>query len=80
MTLRGRYFYEYCIKIVDGTYCDSDFNFSYDNELNELIKVFSESERFNKLTEEQKREFAALCFVDIWEPTYRKQFCDNDKN
>ena len=80
LTLRGRYFYEYCLKIVDGTYRDSDFNFSYDNELNELIKVFAESERFNKLTEEQKRKSAALCFVNIWEPNYRKQFCDNDKN
>lgn len=80
LTVRGRYFYEYCLKIANGTYYDSDFNFSYDNELNELNKVFAESERFNKLTEEQKRKFAALFYVNFWEPNYRKQFCDNDKN
>lgn len=80
LTLRGRYFYEYCLKIANGTYRDSDFNFSYDKELNELVKTFTKSETFNKMTDDQKRRTAALFYVHVWEPAYKRQFCNNDEN
>lgn len=80
LTLRGRYFYEYCLKIANGTYRDSDFNFSYDKELNELVNTFTKSETFNKMTDDQKRKTAALFYIHIWEPVYKKQFCYDGEN
>lgn len=80
LTPRGRYFYEYCLKIANNTYRDSDFNFSYDKELNELVKIFTNSETFNEMTDEQKRRTAAIFYIHIWKPVYQRQFCNDNEN